>query len=231
MTKLSLRRVAPFGYLRINAYVRLPEAFRSLSRPSSPVRAKASTVRPYSLDRKYLSGLTSNLTHTAVLGNQFRQPRGTGLQSSHPLSLNPNCQIKEEKNGIGCAQTVGSELFRRGAVKRLTYSILGKEVIQPQVPLRLPCYDFAPVIKLAFGRWLLSASARVAARTSGAPNFHGVTGGVYKARERIHRVVADTRLLAIPASCSRVTDCNPNLDRLWGIRSGSRLSSPLYRPL
>ena len=29
-----------------------------------------------------------------------------------------------------------------------------KEVIQPQVPLRLPCYDFAPVIELAFGRCL-----------------------------------------------------------------------------
>jgi len=27
-----------------------------------------------------------------------------------------------------------------------------KEVIQPQVPLRLPCYDFAPVTALAFGR-------------------------------------------------------------------------------
>src|SRR3954452_1723740 len=44
-------RVSPFGHPRINAYVRLPEAFRSLSRPSSPVRAKASTVRPCSLDR------------------------------------------------------------------------------------------------------------------------------------------------------------------------------------
>src|SRR5215212_6442513 len=44
-------RVSPFGHPRINAYVRLPEAFRSLSRPSSPVRAKASTVRPCSLGR------------------------------------------------------------------------------------------------------------------------------------------------------------------------------------
>jgi hypothetical protein len=51
---------------------------------------------------------------------------------------------------------------------------------------------------------------RVPAPTSGAPSFHGVTGGVYKARERIHRGVADPRLLAIPASCSRVADCNPN---------------------
>jgi hypothetical protein len=51
VTEHDLRRVSPFGHPRINAYVRLPEAFRSLSRPSSPVRAKASTVRPCSLDR------------------------------------------------------------------------------------------------------------------------------------------------------------------------------------
>src|SRR3954452_11603472 len=79
-----------------------------------------------------------------------------------------------------------------------------KEVIQPQVPLRLPCYDFAPVTELAFGRSLLA----VRTRTSGTPGFHGVTGGVYKARERIHRGVADPRLLAIPASCGRVAARN-----------------------
>jgi len=50
----------------------------------------------------------------------------------------------------------------------------------------------------------------VPARTSGARRFHGVTGGVYKARERIHRGAADPRLLAIPASCRRVADDNPN---------------------
>ncbi len=46
--------------------------------------------------------------------------------------------------------------------------------------------------------------------TSGTPDSGHVTGGVYKARERIHRVVADTRLLAIPTSWSRVADSNPN---------------------
>ena len=104
---------------------------------------------------------------------------------------------------------------------------LRKEVIQPQVPLRLPCYDFAPVIEFAFGRSL----PKVGSRTSGAPDSHGVTGGVYKARERIHRGVADPRLLAIPPSCSRVADYNPNLDALFGIGSPSRDRNPLYAPL
>ena len=81
-----------------------------------------------------------------------------------------------------------------------------KEVIQPQVPLRLPCYDFAPVTELTFGGCLLAVSPP----TSGPPSFHGVTGGVYKARERIHRSVADLRLLATPTSWGRVADPNPN---------------------
>ena len=85
--------------------------------------------------------------------------------------------------------------------------LLRKEVIQPQVPLRLPCYDFIPVTNHTFGA---SLSKRVGSTTSGAINFHDVTGGVYKTRERIHGVVADTPLLAIPTSCSRVADYNPN---------------------
>ena len=58
-----------------------------------------------------------------------------------------------------------------------------KEVIQPHLPIRLPCYDFTPVIGLALDGWLLA----VASPALGTPNSHGVTGGVYKARERIHR--------------------------------------------
>ena len=58
-----------------------------------------------------------------------------------------------------------------------------KEVIQPQVPLRLPCYDFTPVMD----HTVVSAFPKVRLPTSGATHFHGVTGGVYKTRERIHR--------------------------------------------
>src|SRR5579863_341737 len=60
-----------------------------------------------------------------------------------------------------------------------------KEVIQPQVPLRLPCYDFTPVADLTVVACLLA----VGTAPSGKTNSHGVTGGVYKARERIHRGV------------------------------------------
>ena len=81
-----------------------------------------------------------------------------------------------------------------------------KEVIQPQVPLRLPCYDFIPVTSLALGHCLLA----VGACTSGETSFHDVTGGVYKTRERIHGAVADAPLLAIPTSWSRVADSNLN---------------------
>ena len=58
-----------------------------------------------------------------------------------------------------------------------------KEVIQPQVPLRLPCYDFTPVADPTVVVCLLAVSET----PSGKANSHGVTGGVYKARERIHR--------------------------------------------
>ena len=79
-------------------------------------------------------------------------------------------------------------------------------MIQPQVPLWLPCYDFTPVIN----HTVVTALNKVKLATSGAIHSHGVTGGVYKARERIHRAMADARLLANPASWGRVADPSPN---------------------
>ena len=102
-----------------------------------------------------------------------------------------------------------------------------KEVIQPHLPIRLPCYDFTPVI----GHTVASAPLAVRLPASGAANSHGVTGGVYKARERIHRGNADPRLLAIPTSRSRVADSDPDYDALYEISSPSRVGNPLYAPL
>ncbi len=84
--------------------------------------------------------------------------------------------------------------------------LLRKEVIQPHLPVRLPCYDFTPIADPTFDGSFLA----VRPPASGVTNFRGVTGGVYKARERIHPGVADPGLLATPASWSRVADSNPN---------------------
>ena len=61
--------------------------------------------------------------------------------------------------------------------------LLRKEVIQPHLPIRLPCYDFTPIIEPTFD----CALRMVRLQASGVPDSHGVTGGVYKTRERIHR--------------------------------------------
>src|SRR4051794_16864763 len=74
---------------------------------------------------------------------------------------------------------------RNGQAALRHRSILRKEVIQPQVPLRLPCYDFTPVADPT----VVACPLAVGAAPSGKTNSHGVTGGVYKARERIHRGV------------------------------------------
>ena len=68
-------------------------------------------------------------------------------------------------------------------VKNSLLDFLRKEVIQPHLPIRLPCYDFTPVINPTFDCVLLA----VRLQASGVTDSHGVTGGVYKARERIHR--------------------------------------------
>ena len=78
---------------------------------------------------------------------------------------------------------------------------------------------------------VVSVLPKVTLPTSFAAHSHGVTGGVYKARERIHRDIADSRLLAIPTSRSRVADSDPDYDALFGIRSLSQVGCPLYAPL
>ena len=85
--------------------------------------------------------------------------------------------------------------------------LLRKEVIQPHLPVRLPCYDFVPIASPTFDS---SLPQGVGPPASGVTDFRDVTGGVYKARERIHRSNADLRLLATPTSWGRVADPNPN---------------------
>ena len=95
-----------------------------------------------------------------------------------------------------------------------------KEVFQPHLPVRLPCYDLAPITGLTLDRPSRS-------RLSGTPGFHGLTGGVYKARERIHRAMADARLLANPASWRLQSE----LGGSFTISAPSPGGNALYPPL
>ncbi len=118
--------------------------------------------------------------------------------SYRPLSVHP-CEERETKTAVPRVFFIEtrsipfliSDILMRVRVLVASeeagiYSlILRKEVIQPQVPLRLPCYDFTPVADLTVAGCLLAVSAP----SSGKTNSHGVTGGVYKARERIHRAM------------------------------------------
>ena len=108
-----------------------------------------------------------------------------------------------------------------GVGGRLRATFPRKEVIQPHLPVRLPCYDFVPVAAPALGRCLLA----VGPRTSRLDNSHDVTGGVYKARVRIHRAMADTRLLATPPSWGRVAAPNLHWARPWRFASACAVAA------
>ena len=95
----------------------------------------------------------------------------------------------------------------RDTEARATFFLLHrKEVIHPLVLEGIPCFDLTPIT----GPALDAAPRKVGQTLLGLSGSHGVTGGVYKARERIHRGNADPRLLAIPASRGRIADPDPN---------------------
>ena len=97
--------------------------------------------------------------------------------SVFPISMSFDTSLKIEQQSITSYTPIKIPSCLYLAV------LLRKEVIQPHLPIRLPCYDLTPIIGPTFGHFLLAVSSLA----SGVPNFHGLTGGVYKARERIHR--------------------------------------------
>ena len=116
-----------------------------------------------------------------------------------------SCEGNTLLGGV-CSGMLQSDGHIRDASHRPTGIIPRKEVIQPHLPIRLPCYDLVPLTASTFGAPPLA----VGATTSGENNSGGLTGGVYKAQEHIHRGVADPRLLAIPASSGRIAAHYPN---------------------
>ena len=89
-----------------------------------------------------------------------------------------------KKDGKVCFYLTRCKESSRLAILDFKLSLPRKEVIQPHLPVRLPCYDFTPLTLHTFDA---SAPGRVRPAASGADDSGGVTGGVYKARERIHR--------------------------------------------
>src|SRR2546430_278110 len=124
-------------------------------------------------------------------GRKKKRPMSVENQPVAPPTSNPTRTL------AGCGLLAA---LRRQALLR-------KEVIQPHLPVRLPCYDFVPIASPTFDG---SLPQGVRPPASGVADFRDVTGGVYKARERIHRSVADLRLLATPTSRGRVADPDPN---------------------
>ena len=100
-----------------------------------------------------------------------------------PLSGVRSNQLSYRPSESSNISLLPNNLCGRFQRQRSTLSL--KEVIQPQVPLGLPCYDFTPVMN----HTVVTAIPKVKLATSGTTHSHGVTGGVYKARERIHRGV------------------------------------------
>ena len=172
------RRVSPFGYPRLNACLRLPEAFRSLPRPSSAISAMASTLRSCSLDFFRCASPASVklrrffiLRPTAKLSSILRSYslcsfQGAGCFSiwlfrflQNDSSFDPfetTGSVFEEQR----TRQTGRNFFANTASLTIDLRILRsrfssrflprKEVIQPHLPIRLPCYDFTPVIGLTF---------------------------------------------------------------------------------
>ena len=152
--------------------------------PTPPTRPRPPGSTPTRTDKR---------RHGWVVLRRSRPTRGSFIDdsTSEHHQCHPHGPAWKTQTDGGCAGRV----------------LLRKEVIQPHLPVRLPCYDFVPIASPTFDG---SLPQGVRPPASGVADFRDVTGGVYKARERIHRSVADLRLLATPTSWGRVADPNPN---------------------
>ena len=125
---------------------------------------------------------TSRLSSARSNQLSYKPDEASSSSPRRPMARELRRKRKGNEGGDLAADCL---LMRLGWRELSEISILRKEVIQPQVPLRLPCYDFTPVADPTVVVCLLAVSET----PSGKTNSHGVTGGVYKARERIHRSV------------------------------------------
>ena len=131
-------------------------------------------------DRGTLSrGALATATYSTSITKQYNQLPYFALLST-PSYSRSRCTQDISYPGAPHSK---KQAFSRGFPLLHVILFLRKEVIQPHLPIRLPCYDFTPVTGPTFDCSLLT----VGSQASGVTDSHGVTGGVYKTRERIHR--------------------------------------------
>ena len=132
-----------------------------------------------------LSGYAAR-DHRAMAIKQRRPDQGSRIEPSGTavtgLIAIASATLPIRVNSRRCSSLERSAIAERCLCYLFSFR---KEVIQPQVLLRLPCYDFTPIMNYTLGGCPLA----VGSPTSSATHFRDVTGGVYKARERIHRGV------------------------------------------
>ena len=220
-------RVSPFGHPRIKAWLTTP---RGLSWP--PTSFIGSWCQ--GIHRAPLKTWPQMLASTVQFSNNDQppitpgqHPECTGAGNRRPsLTAAPSDTQQRARHRSPSEATFHAEAVlvipqenlcrivnvppmsnRAEHLPAVGHVLLRKEVIQPHLPVRLPCYDFVPIASPTFDS---SLPQGVGPPASGVTDFRDVTGGVYKARERIHRSNADLRLLATPTSWGRVADPNPN---------------------
>ena len=170
----------------------LPRAYRRSQRPSSALGAKASTDRT--------TQLCTTPRRTNTYNNKDTRIHYTVL--NHHTNTTPRTHATQHRTGHHTCDTPQPNSMPptppiTGRTPTFhSQKLLRKEVIQPHLPVRLPCYDLVLITSPTFD----GSPTTVRPPASGVTNFHDLTGGVYKPRERIHRSVADLRFLATPTS-------------------------------
>ena len=147
-----------------------------------PPACKAGALPAELIPRCLTLGAFQHLPSEGLVGLVGLEPTTPALstQCSNQLSYRP----KRVATDLTEASIVGDNLPTTDKCGRFNLiAVSRKEVIQPHLPIRLPCYDFTPVTNPA----VVIALLAVRLTTSGETRSHGVTGGVYKTRERIHR--------------------------------------------
>ena len=136
-----------------------------------------------------MAGSIDCLLFSCVFPHPFKEPLSAASLRMRPCrsgGVGPPPPERRPPSGEGVERQHVRDVARTSVHwNGLTAKTSRKEVFQPHLPVRLPCYDFTPLTEHTFGGALLA----VRLPTSGVLNSGGVTGGVYKARERIHRAV------------------------------------------